>query len=153
MHFNVITKFKTKENMVLEVCFADGEIVLLDMKNVVKYYEPYQKLEDPSLFQSAKKDPNGYMLIWNDEIDISSNMIYEEGKHVGKCEPDINILLSEKLQEERYQKQISQRELANKSGVLQPEIAKIEKRRGNPTVRTLQKLANALGISAYELLK
>ena len=153
MRFNVITKFEIIESKTLKVTFADGEVVLLDMNDVVKYYDKYSMLNDFELFKTAKKDPNGYMIIWNDELDISSNMIYEEGKHIDKCEPDINILVAEKLQDERYQKQMSQRELSARSGVLQPEIAKIEKRKGNPTIKTIQKLASALGVQAYELLK
>lgn len=153
MRFNVITKLETPKSMVLKVAFADGEIVMLNMNEVIKYYDKYSVLNDYELFKTAKKDPNGYMIIWNDELDISSNMIYEEGKHIDKCEPDINILVAEKLQDERYQKQMSQRELSARSGVLQPEIAKIEKRKGNPTIKTLQKLAYALGVQTYELLK
>lgn len=153
MYFNVITKFEITEPMILKAFFADGEIVSLNINEVIKYYDKYSLLKDFELFKTAKKDPNGYMLIWNDDLDISSNMIYEEGKHIGKCEPDINILVAEKLQNERYQKQMSQRELSARSGVLQPEIAKIEKRKGNPTIKTIQKLASALGVQAYELLK
>ena len=40
---------------------------------------------------------------------------------------------------------ISQQELSAKSGITQSDISKIENGKANPSVRTLRKLANAMG--------
>lgn len=59
----------------------------------------------------------------------------------------------EKLKEIRENLGLSQAELADKAGISQPYVGAIEAGRKSPTLRTLQKLAAALGISVTDLLK
>ena len=47
---------------------------------------------------------------------------------------------------------MTQERLAEASGVTTPHIARIEGSRGNPTLATLYALADALGITAADLL-
>lgn len=56
------------------------------------------------------------------------------------------------LRESRKQRGITQEELAQRSGVNRKTIGRIERGRGKPTVRTLEKLARALDVSLRELL-
>lgn len=53
----------------------------------------------------------------------------------------------------RKKRNVSAEELALKSGLTRATIAKLETGEGNPTVATLQALAEALGMSASELLR
>lgn len=52
----------------------------------------------------------------------------------------------------RQARQMTQEDLAAKSGITQQAISKIEMGGGNPTASTLARLAVALGVSASELL-
>ena len=62
-------------------------------------------------------------------------------------------MISEKLKEMRLERNMSVRELAERSGLSQPYIWQIESgRRKNPGGSSLQKLAGALGIGVEELL-
>jgi transcriptional regulator with XRE-family HTH domain len=56
------------------------------------------------------------------------------------------------LQQWRKRRDLSQRDLAKRSGVSHVTIAKIEAGRMSPTVATLEKLARALRIKVRELL-
>lgn len=144
MH-RIITGIETKDNLMVEAIFADGEIVCFDVKTMFERYPVFRKLEDEQLFKSVKIDGIGYGISWNDEIDLSSDGIYLRGKHIGKTDPNARILLAQSLVDAREEKGLSQRELSRNSGVMQAEISKIEQGKGNPTVSTLQKLAKSLG--------
>lgn len=151
MH-RIITQVTPKENMIIEAIFADGEVVNFDVKKMMEKYPAFHDLEDKDLFNSIKIDGVGYGVSWNDELDLSSDGIYLKGKHVGKSNPEIKLLLAQSIVEAREKKHMSQRDLAKKSGVMQAEISKIELGKGNPTLVTLQKLAKALDKSIASLL-
>ena len=141
----IITKIEPKENHFVEAVFADGEIVSFDVKSMFDKYPVFRDLENEELFENVKIDGVGYGISWNDEIDLSSDGIYLRGKHIGKTDPNPQVMLGQAVSEAREEKGISQRQLSRSSGVIQAEISKIEQGKGNPTVLTLQKLAKALG--------
>lgn len=47
----------------------------------------------------------------------------------------------------REEQKISQRQLSERTGIAQADISRIETGDGNPTVRTLQKIASGLGMA------
>lgn len=47
----------------------------------------------------------------------------------------------------RKAKGITQKELSERTGIAQGDISKLENGNGNPSVRTLQRLANAMGMT------
>ena len=61
--------------------------------------------------------------------------------------------LGENLKELRLKKKLSQGDLSKSLGVDRAYISNIENGRMNPTLSTLEKIANALGISSSELLR
>ena len=61
--------------------------------------------------------------------------------------------LGENLKRLRLKKKLSQGDLSKSLGVDRAYISNIENGRMNPTLSTLEKIANALGISSSELLK
>lgn len=143
--YKIITNIKTKKNLILEATFADGEVVDFDVKSLFEKYPVFHALEDETLFNSVVIDGVGYGISWNDELDLSSDGIYARGKHTGKVDPEIKLIVGQAIAEAREEKGMSQRELSSKSGVMQAEISKIEKGKGNPTLLTLQKIAKSLG--------
>lgn len=59
-----------------------------------------------------------------------------------RTQPEADIVLS--ILEARYQARLTQKELSEKSGVAQSDISKIESGRGNPTLKMLMRLAQAM---------
>jgi DNA-binding XRE family transcriptional regulator len=64
------------------------------------------------------------------------------------------IRLGHLVKQARKELGYSQRQLAKLTGIQQKEICKIEKQKGNPTLTTLHKLFEVLGIQArYEIVR
>jgi transcriptional regulator with XRE-family HTH domain len=61
--------------------------------------------------------------------------------------------MAKKLQALRNKRGLSQRELAERSGVSREYIARLETARQDPTLSTLEKLAKALGVKVARLLE
>ena len=151
MH-RIITKVEPKENMIFHATFADGEVVAFDVKTMFDKYPIFRNLEDVELFNSIEIDGVGYGVSWNDDLDLSSDGIYTKGKHIGKVDPEIRLIVGQAIAEAREEKGMSQRDLSADSGVMQAEISKIEQGKGNPTLTTLQKIAKSLGKTISSLL-
>lgn len=64
----------------------------------------------------------------------------------------IQIRIALNLRRLRSEKAVSLSELARDSGMSKGTVAKLETGSGNPTVETLQSLANSLGVSVNDLL-
>lgn len=151
MH-RVITKIEPRKNMIIIATFADGEVVSFDVKDMIKKYPVFKQLEDRELFDSVVIDGVGYGISWNDELDLSSEGIYARGKHIDKVDPNIKLIVGQAIAEAREEKGMSQRDLSSASGVMQADISKIEKGKGNPTLTTLQKIAKSLGKTVASFL-
>ena len=61
--------------------------------------------------------------------------------------------MAKRLQTLRTKRGLSQRELAEKSGISREYIARLETARQDPTLSTLEKLAKALGVKVAALLE
>lgn len=151
MH-RIITEVKVQDNLKFEAIFADGEVVLFDVKTLFKKYPAFQQLESTELFNNLTIDGIGYGVSWNDELDLSSDGIYVKGEHIAKVDPEIRLLVGQAVAQAREEKGMSQRELSRSSGIMQAEISKIEQGKGNPTITTLQKLSKSLGCTITSFL-
>lgn len=150
MH-RIITNIKVNGNLTFEATFADGEVVLFDVKTLFDKYPVFKQLKDENLFNKLQIDGVGYGVSWNDELDLSSDGVYLKGKHIAKVDPDIKIIVGQSIAESREKAGMSQRDLSKSSGVMQAEICKIEQGKGNPTLSTLQKISKSLGCSITSL--
>ena len=79
MRFHTIKSIKLLENMILEAVFSNGEIKKYDVKLLTKKNEIFKELENKELFNKAKVDIGGYGIIWNDDLDLSSEEIWKNG--------------------------------------------------------------------------
>ncbi len=79
MNFHKIKFVKPLENMVLEVVFESGEKKKYDMKILIKKNEAFKYLRNKNLFNKVKVDLGGYGIIWNDDLDLSSEEIWKNG--------------------------------------------------------------------------
>jgi transcriptional regulator with XRE-family HTH domain len=63
------------------------------------------------------------------------------------------LYIGDKLREIRKRALLTQQQLADKSGVGVTTIIRVERNQVEPQARTIRKLAKALGVEPYELLK
>lgn len=64
----------------LSVQFAEGITKEYDVKPLFEKWDAFTLLKDhPELFYDVKADVGGYGVIWNDEIDLSCNELFENG--------------------------------------------------------------------------
>ena len=149
----IITRIEPKENRVLIATFVDGEVIRFDVRTLFERYPVFKVLEDETLFRKVRIDGMGYGIRWNDEIDLASEGIYASGEHIAKTDPDLKTLFGHAVINGRAQKGLSQRDLAQETGIIQAEISKIERGKGNPTLTTMQRIAKALGKSLPSMLR
>ena len=126
----------------LEVLFSDGKARRFDMSVLFSRYPQLEALRDRSLFLSGRL--NTYGIIWNDDLDIDAETIYEEGVPVRGYRPAEQTASAAVLQA-RAQKGLSQKQLAALTGIDQADISRIERGLANPSVSTLDRISAALG--------
>lgn len=66
---------------------------------------------------------------------------------------DMRRLVGRNVRRIRLQRDLTQEELAERSGFTQQYISDLERGRRNPTIVSLYELAQALGVSHVELVK
>ena len=65
------------------VQFAEGVTKVYDVKPLFLKWRPFAALEnDPVLFSSVEVDVGGYGVIWNDDLDLSCDELFFNGKTV-----------------------------------------------------------------------
>lgn len=141
--FHKAVSVKFNKGTSLEVAFHTGEVKEYDMATLFDKYPKLRELTDRKLFISGKL--MGYGIIWNDEIDIETETIYEDGILIKEI-PPYNMIAAEAILKARSIRGISQKELANLTGIDQSDISKLERGVANPSVNTLKRIADALNM-------
>lgn len=143
-----IQTVKAKENYIIEARFFDGQMVQYDVKPLFVIFPQFKIFErDEELFKVVKVDQGGYGISWNDDLDLDAETIWEDGVLIEATKvPDVNHLLAYKLLLARQHMQVTQKELAQRTGIYQADISKIERGIGNPSLSTLNRLAEGLGM-------
>lgn len=143
-----IQNVKAKENYIIEAVFFNGEVVQYDTKQLFIVFPQFKIFEeDQKLFESVKADQGGYGISWNDELDLDAETIWEDGILIEtKVDIDINHILAYQLLLARENANMTQKELAEKTGIYQADISKLERGIGNPSLSTLKRLADGLGM-------
>ena len=144
---NRIVFVKPMDNTILLATFQNGIEKTYDVKTMFAMFPQMQILEkDKTLFNSVVVDAGGYGVSWNDNLDIESEEIWENGTEVGKVENDILDEMGYTLTLAREYAEITQKELAKKTGINQANISKIERGIANPSLATLKRLATGMGM-------
>lgn len=143
--FHKATKLELKDGTLLELTFQTGEVKAYDMSTLFTKYPQLASLQDRELFLQGKL-MGVYGIIWNDELDIEAETIYEEGITV-RIEPiPVELKVANAVVNARAKAGLSQSELASITGIDQSDISKIERGVANPSINTLNRLAKALGM-------
>jgi len=143
-----IIEVKTLENFVVSVVFQDGKEKVYDIRNLFSEYPQFVVFEsDVELFKQAKVDVGGCGISWNDELDLSSEEIWDNGELTGVVRKvDVLSELGVGLTKARDRAKVTQKELAERVHIYQGDISKIERGTANPSVKTLQRLAEGMGM-------
>ena len=143
-----IVSVKPMKNFVLLVGFQNGIEKTYDMRTLYPIFPQFEVFEnDINLFNQVQVDMGGYGISWNDDLDLDAEDIWEDGIEVGKKEVDIIALLAENLVKARDSVGMTQKQLAEVTGIYQADISKIERGLANPSVSTLKRLADGMGLN------
>ena len=136
------------ENFVLLAVFQNGVEKKYDMGNLYPVFPQFKAFEDvPGLFGQVRVDTGGYGVSWNDELDLDAEDIWEDGIETGiRHETDIAFSLAESLIQSRDMAGLTQKQLSETTGIYQADISKIERGLANPSLSTLKRLADGLGM-------
>jgi len=142
--FHKAISLSLKEGTALEVTFQSGEVKHYDMSALFQKYPQLKALEDRDLFLKGKLMGN-YGIIWNEELDIEVETIYEDGQLVNIETLPAVMIIANAIFEARVRTGMSQKDLSAATGIDQSDISKIERGAANPTLGTLSRIADALG--------
>ena len=141
--FHKAIKLEYREGTTLELTFQDGKVKRYDMSSLFSKYPQLEALKDRTLFTSGKL-LGPYGIVWNDDLDIEAETIYEDGETVREEKPAAFVMVGEAVAAARAKKGFSQKELSDLTGIDQSDLSKIERGIANPSVNTLNRIAKAL---------
>ena len=139
-------KIEFLKGTIVQVTFIDGKIIQYDMSLMYSKYPHFKLLDDRKLFLSGRLDIGGDGVVWTDEIDFSCASIYECGIVVGYAKRNLNQQLAKEIIYAREQLGLTQVQLSKLSGIDQGDISRIEDGQGNPSLKKIEKIANALNV-------
>lgn len=72
------------QNYKLQVQFEEELVKIYDVSLIFDKWSEFKNfIDEPKLFETVKVDKGGYGVIWNDELDLSADELYENGIIVG----------------------------------------------------------------------
>ena len=80
--FHKIKNVTPLKDFKLSIKFAEGITKIYDMKKLIENNKIFADLKDINLFNSVEVDIGGYGVIWNDDIDISCDELFENSKKI-----------------------------------------------------------------------
>lgn len=84
MNFHTIKSVSPLENFIIEVLFNNGIYKRYDLKPLIQRFKAFDGLKNLEVFNGVKVDPGGYGIIWNEDLDLSSEEIWENGEIINK---------------------------------------------------------------------
>ena len=80
--FHKIKNVTPLQDFKLSIQFAEGITKIYDMKKLIENNKIFADLKNINLFNSVEVDIGGYGVIWNDDIDISCDELFEKSKKI-----------------------------------------------------------------------
>ena len=78
--FYRVKEVKPLSDLILLVTFENTTVKRYDVKNLLNKFEAFRVFAtSPALFNLVKVDQGGYGIVWNDELDISCNELWNNG--------------------------------------------------------------------------
>lgn len=123
--------------------FQDGKVFQYDIAEWFDEFPQYKALNNREFFLSGKTSCMD--IIWNDDLDIGLETVYQEGVLVRTEMASVEDLIGNSIAEVRNDRIMSQTELARITGINQADISRIEAGKANPSLKTLKRIAAGLG--------
>ena len=87
-----IKELKLVENYTLLVVFDDGKSVRYDVNEDIRNIPSFSALyDDADLFYKGHLDPSSTCVIWNEDVDLPSDILYEYGRTLGNCKAEAEV--------------------------------------------------------------
>ena len=81
--FHKVKSVSALPDFCLMVQFSEGVTKKYDVSLLFERWESFREFEkQPELFESVQVDTGGYGVIWNDDLDLSCNELYECGEDI-----------------------------------------------------------------------
>ena len=81
MIFHRVKNVTPLADFMLKAEFLDGAVKIYDVKPLLQTWPVFQMFDYvPGLFEQVRVDQGGYGIVWNDEIDLDCNELYENGE-------------------------------------------------------------------------
>lgn len=143
-----IKSVQPMKNFILLVSFKNGVEKTYNIRNLYTIFPQFKIFEsDEELFKQVRVDIGGYGISWNDDLDLDAEDIWEYGVETGnKKETDTITALAENLIKARDTAGMTQKQLSEITGIYQADISRIERGLANPSLSTLTRLANGMGL-------
>ena len=136
---------KDVNNQDLAVNFKD-----FCVSSLFEKHPEYKVLEaNKDLWENAVLLPQGSGVYFNDDLDLTVEEIWRDGKPAGKAAVEPRYAIAYAISSAREEKGLSQKQLSLLSGVSQCDISRIEGGVANPTVETISKLCSVLGLEMH----
>jgi len=142
--FHRAVDLRFDDGTILEVTFQDGLIKTYDMALLFEQYPQLKALGNRDLFCSGKLC-GGYGIVWSNDLDIDAEFIYEDGMTVRHITMPAASKIGSEITWLRNESGLTQKQLAELTGIDQSDLSKIERGAANPSVATLERIAKALG--------
>ena len=88
--FHRAVELKYLDGTAIEVLFQDGMVKQYDISVLFSKYPQLKALKDREFFLQGKL--SAYGIVWNDDPDLETETIYEEGKTVWTEKPAASLL-------------------------------------------------------------
>lgn len=82
MLFHKVKEVTALPDRRLSVQFENGTTKVYDVRPLAKRFPAFAALEDGHLFSSVEVDQGGYGIVWNDDIDLSCDELWDNGTEV-----------------------------------------------------------------------
>lgn len=79
IHLHKVKSVVPLEDYILEVTFVEGELKRYDVKPLFGEIPHFIDLKENNLFSKVTVGPGGYGIIWNDDVDLSCDELWENG--------------------------------------------------------------------------
>ena len=78
--FHTVRNVIPLENYQLLVQFFSGETKIYDVKPLFDWKDVFKSLKENELFYGVFVDVGGYGIVWNDNVDLACDELWENGK-------------------------------------------------------------------------
>ena len=82
MKVHKVKEVSALTDLKLSVQFTNGTTKIYDAAPLMHRFSAFKLLKDESLFRDVAVDQGGYSIIWNDDLDLSCDEVWENGTEV-----------------------------------------------------------------------